>query len=108
MSTHRLEYASEGFVGDTILEWNVYCIALPSTPPSIVQRTRSGEVLAELVERASHDPIRRVKCFFDTITVVTVNVNVEHARYRAQKFENGEDNIVDVAEARRFSFLRVM
>ena len=37
------------------------------------------EVLAELVEGARHDPVRRVKRLLHAVPVVDVNVDVQHS-----------------------------
>ena len=39
---------------------------------------------------------------------MTVDVYIEHTRERPQEFQDAKDDVVDVAEARRCSFLRVV
>lgn len=43
------------------------------------QLTSPREVFSVLVEADSHDPIGRIKCLFNTVSMVDVNVDVEHA-----------------------------
>lgn len=47
----------------------------PDTNPEI---SSTREVLPVLVERHGHDSVGGVECFLDSITVVNVNVNVQH------------------------------
>mmetsp|Transcript_42954 Transcript_42954/g.124216 ORF Transcript_42954/g.124216 Transcript_42954/m.124216 type:complete len:207 (+) Transcript_42954:804-1424(+) len=70
--------------------------------------TRSWKVLSEFVKRARHHAIGGVECFFDTIAVVNINVNVKNAFVLFQKLQNGENAIVDVTESRSLSFLSVV
>lgn len=55
--------------------------------------TGAGEELSEAVERARHNTVGRVEGLLDTVTVVDVDVNVEHTGVDAQKFENTENAI---------------
>jgi hypothetical protein len=57
------------------------------------------------MERACHNPIRRVESFFNAIAMVAVNVNVEDSRVNAEEVENGKDNVIYIAEAGGFAFL---
>lgn len=43
--------------------------------------TGAREVLAEFVERSSHDAVGGVESLFHTVAVVDVDVNVEHALF---------------------------
>eukprot|EP00962_Isochrysis_galbana_P009153 scaffold2549_cov108-Isochrysis_galbana.AAC.10 len=55
-----------------------------------------------------HHSIRRIEGFLDPVTVVDVNVQVEHAGVVLEHVEDGQHNVVDVAEARRLGPLGVM
>jgi hypothetical protein len=45
------------------------------------------------VERDCHDAIGGVEGFFDAITVVDINVNVEDARVEAEQLDDAEDDV---------------
>lgn len=70
--------------------------------------TRSREVLAVLVERHRHDPIRRVERLLDAVAVVNVDVDVKNALVVLEQLEDTEHNVVDVAEAGRLRLLGVV
>ena len=38
------------------------------------------------------------KCFFNTISMVDVNVQVKHSVVVLEQFENGKDDIVDITK----------
>ncbi len=57
-------------------EWACNTACQDATHPPI---TRAREILPKLVKRACHDTVSRVERFFDAITVMDVNVNVQHA-----------------------------
>ena len=59
----------------------------------------SREVLAILVETDSHDTVGGIESFFNTVSVVTVDIDVQNSREGAEEFENAENNVVDVAKA---------
>ena len=63
---------------------------------------------AELVEGESHDAVGGPECFFYTVAVVDVDVDIEDAGVVAEELEDGEDDIVDVAEAGCLVFLCVV
>ena len=37
------------------------------------------EIILEFVERASHDPVSKVEGFFNTISMMNININVENS-----------------------------
>lgn len=60
------------------------------------------------MEAARHDAVRRIERLLDTVAVVAINVNIQDAGEGAQELEDAQDNVVYVAEARSFAFLRVV
>jgi len=44
----------------------------------LVTRARE-EVVAVFVEGNSHDPVCKVECLLDSITMVNINVKIQHA-----------------------------
>jgi hypothetical protein len=60
------------------------------------------------VEADCHNPIGGIKGLLDPISMMTINIDVEYAGVRSKKFENGENDVVDVAESGGLPFLRVM
>lgn len=55
-----------------------------------------------------HHSIRGIEGLLDPVPVVYVNVQVEHAGVVLEHVEDGQHNVVDVAEARRLGPLGVM
>lgn len=78
-SAYRLEHTLEALVRNPILQGDVDRVPLALSTPSIFLGSCSGEIFSELVETACHDAVGGVKCFFDSISVVTVDVDVEYA-----------------------------
>lgn len=61
-----------------------------------------------LVEGDCHDSIRGVEGLFYTVTVMHVNVNVQDALVVLKQLQDGQHDVVDVAEARRLALLGVV
>jgi hypothetical protein len=78
---------------NTISKREVDSIVLASAYANIPKLTSTGEVLAVLVERDSHDPVGSIERFLNTIAVVNVNVNVENSLLEAEKLNNAKDDI---------------
>jgi hypothetical protein len=62
-----------------------------------ISRSRE-EIPVELMERAGEDSIRRVERLLDSVSVVDVDVDVEHSGVDTEQFEDAENDVVDVAE----------
>lgn len=58
----------------------------------------SREVILELVEGAGHDPISKVEGFFYSISMVDIDVDIEHSLVGLQQLKNSQHAVVDVAE----------
>ena len=61
--------------------------------------TCAREVFPVLVERHGHDPVRGVEGLLHAVPVVDVDVNVEDSLVVLQELEDGQHDVVDVAEA---------
>ena len=68
----------------------------------------SGEEVAVLVKAEGHDAIGAVERLLDAVPVVDVDVNVQDSGMDLEQFEDGKDDVVDVAESRGLGFLGVM
>jgi hypothetical protein len=101
-------YASEGVVIETILQRDIDSISHPLPPTSVFLCSGSREVLPKFVKAASHYTICGVEGFLDTITVVTVDVNVQHSWVCSQELKDSEYNVIDVTKARRLPLLSMM
>ena len=71
-------------------------------------RTRPGEVFAKLVEGARHDTVCGVEGFLNSIPVVAVDVDVQHARDVPKELQDGQHDVVHVAEAGYARLVRMM
>lgn len=58
----------------------------------------SWEVVLEFVEGAGHDSVGQVERFFNSVAVVDVNVDVEHALVGLEQLQNGQHAIIDIAK----------
>lgn len=90
---HGLEDALVGSIVDTVTEGEIDGVVLARADTDITKFTSTGEVLAVLVERDSHDAVRGVECFFNTVTMVNVDVNVENALLEPEQLEDTEDDV---------------
>ena len=70
--------------------------------------SRSREIFSIFMETDGHHTICRVESLFHTVSMVAIDVDVQHARECAQKLENGKYDIVNVAETGCFAFFGVV
>jgi hypothetical protein len=74
-----LKYALVALVCDSIPQWHIDRISLSSSDTVIPHFAGPWEKLSVLVKAGGHDSIRRVKRLLDPVSMVDVNVNVEHS-----------------------------
>ena len=72
------------------------------------------------MEGAGHDSVGAIKSFFDTITMMNININIKDASELSiapikegrtdilQQLKNGKNNVINVAEAGSFRLLGMM
>lgn len=53
------------------------------------------------MEGHGHDAVRQVEGFLHAVAVVNVDVDVENPRVVLEQLQDADDDVVDVAEARR-------
>lgn len=73
-----------------------------------MQRPRPREKVSVLMKATRHDPIARIERLLDSISVMNIDINIKHARVRAQELEDAEYDVVDVTETGGFAFLGVV
>jgi len=56
------------------------------------------------MERTCHNSISGIKRFLDPIAVVAINIDIQYAGIGPQEFQYAEHDVIDVAEARSFTF----
>lgn len=78
--THRFKDALVGFISDSIPQWEINRVIPSLSESNIFDVSSTREEFTVFVERTSHDSIGRVESFFDSISVVNVDVDVEHSR----------------------------
>merc|ERR1719469_621129 len=81
---------------------------LAASSADIAQISGAREVFSIFVERYRHHPICCVKSFFNSISVMNIDIYVQDALVVLEKFENSKHNVVDVTEAGGFRFLGVV
>lgn len=86
----------------------VYRIILASFCADIIDATGSREEVSVLVERDGHYSISREECFFYSITVMAVDVNIKHSLICLQQLEDAHHAVICVAEPISLKFLRMM
>lgn len=58
----------------------------------------AGEVILELMEGASHDPIGQIEGLLNTITMVDIDIDIQHSLVGLKQLQNGKHAIVDIAK----------
>lgn len=66
------------------------------------------DLLIVFVERQRHHTIGGPESLFDAVAMVDVDVYVEDSRVVEEKLEDGEDDVVDIAESAGFSLFSVV
>ena len=102
------EDGAEGVVVHAVVEGEVDGVVLAVGVAHVEDVAGAREVLAELVEADGHDAVGRVEGLLDAVAVVDVDVDVEDALVLLEELEDGQNAVVDVAEARRLGLLGVM
>ena len=105
----RSEHVSVGVVVDAVAQGNVDRIVSTGVLTDFVHRSGARKkIVPVLVKRNGHDAIGEIEGLLNAVAVVNVDVDVENARVPFQEFENGDDDVVHVAESGRFVLLRVV
>mmetsp|Transcript_5431 Transcript_5431/g.7907 ORF Transcript_5431/g.7907 Transcript_5431/m.7907 type:complete len:239 (+) Transcript_5431:439-1155(+) len=104
----RFEYSFVGIICHTPGEGCIYAKSRALSSPHILDMSRTRKEVTVLVKREGHDSICAVECLFDTIAVMNVNIDIEHACVNLEKFEYGEHDIIDVTKAGSFGFFGMM
>lgn len=76
---------------------------------NIAKLSCARKVFAILVEGDGHDTVSAVECFFDTVTMVDINIDVENTVVEPEKLDDAENDICKVSEmsSNRYSRLTV-
>jgi hypothetical protein len=90
---HRLKDALVAGVVDTVAEREVDGVVLSVANADIPKFAGAREVLAVLVEGDGHDTVGAVESFFNAVTVVYVNVDVEHSWVEAKKLDDAKNDV---------------
>ena len=103
-----LEDGLVGVVVDAVADGEVDGVVLAAAGADVLEVAGAGEVLAVLVEGDGHDAVGGVEGLLDAVSVVDVDVDVEDALVVLEELEDGEHDVVDVAEAGRLALLGVV
>ena len=68
----------------------------------------TGKIFTKLVKRHCHDAVRCIERLFHAVSVVDVDINVEHSLVRFEELQNAKHAVVDVTEAASLTLLSVM
>jgi hypothetical protein len=103
-----LEERAVAIVVHAVLERRVDGVVEALAVAFVAPVAGAGEILAEFVQGQRHHAVARVESLLDSVTVVNVDVDVEHALVRLEQLEDAQHAVVDVAEAARLVLLRVV
>jgi hypothetical protein len=90
---HGLENALVACVVNTVTEREVDSVVFPVANADVPKFAGAREVLAVLVERDRHHTISAVEGLFDAVTVVHVNVDVQHTWVEAKELDDAKNDI---------------
>jgi hypothetical protein len=74
--THRFEYTLVGFISDTISQGEIDRVVPSFSESDILDVSSSREEFSVFVERTGHDSISRVEGFFDSVSVMNIDIDV--------------------------------
>ena len=94
-----LEDHLEAFVIKSFIEREVDSMIGARIFSDVIDVAGSWEVVLELVEGGGHDSIGQVEGFFNTVSVMDINIDVEHPLISFQKFQDSKHAIVDIAKS---------
>ena len=90
---------------DPFLEWHIERVVLSFGCSCFFQVTCPWEEIAIPMEGDCHHAVGRIECFFNSISMVHVDVDVKHTVVVFEELKDCEHDIVDVAETRSFLLL---
>mmetsp|Transcript_37357 Transcript_37357/g.77510 ORF Transcript_37357/g.77510 Transcript_37357/m.77510 type:complete len:265 (+) Transcript_37357:434-1228(+) len=108
LSDHRAEDGTVRFVVHSIIQREINRIIFAVIVANVRDITSARKILSKLVERTRHDTVCAVESFFHSITMMNVDINVEHTLVLLQEFKNSQNAIVDVAKSTGFCLFGVM
>ena len=97
-----------GLIAHSTLEGNVDTKASSFLGPRFRRMSCTREKVAVLVQRQCHDTICAIKSFFDSISMMDININVQDSCVDLEEFQNCQDNIIDVTKSTGFTFFGMM
>ena len=59
----------------------------------------SGKEVSKFVEATCHHAVRGVKGLFDAVSMMAIDVDIQHAGIYAQKLQYSKHYVIDIAEA---------
>ena len=107
-ATHWFEHAPVVLVVDAVPQRNVDSVVAALAIADVFEVSRSGEKLAVLVKRARHHTICSIECLFYAISMMHIDVNIQNPRMVPKKFQNTQNNVIDVAKPTGFAFFGVV
>ena len=97
---NRFERELEAEIINTIVQREVDWVVLTFFHTHIVNASSSWEEVPKFVEARSHDSVGCVEGFFYPISMVAVDVNIEHALITSQKLQTSQHTVVHITKAR--------
>ena len=64
----------------------------------IINVSSSGKVVFKFMKGACHDSIGKVKGLFYSVSMVDININVEHSLVDFEEFENSQNTVINITE----------
>lgn len=90
---HRLEYALVRFIGDAIPKREIHGVVFSISDTDVAKLSSPREVFAIFMEGRGHNAVGRIEGFFDTVTMVDVDVDVEDTLLETEKLDDAKYNV---------------
>ena len=85
---------------DTLLERHINRIVFADPLSNRIECSSSRkEIFIKLMKAHSHDSISMIESFLNSITMMNINIEVQHSRVNFQHLENAYHNIIDIAKS---------
>jgi small-conductance mechanosensitive channel len=89
----RLEDVFVRLVIDTVSKWEVDGVVFAWANSDVTEFPGPREVLAIFVERNGHHTVGGIERFFHTITVMNVNIDIEHSLLVAEELNDPKNDV---------------
>ena len=97
-----------GWIVNSLIQWIVDWVVLASLNSDVIDTSCSWEEWTIFMKRYCHDSVCQQKCFLDSITVVAIDIDVEHSCVLFQQLQDSKHTVIDIAKSTGFTLFSMM